>query len=479
MKRWNILMGLQFIIGALICGIFSGCNQKQAAAPSESVKTGQAAPPVNRLQWNLNTTVDIYRRGNSVNSAWDQYATNALIEFARARAKAIPRGENFTKIIATNSLLAVTAGCNDPLVKYLYVRCYLDNSAETEALTAAWIQDATAMNQSTYPPLRKFYAAFRAMKQYQWANNYPANHPPEVAAINRQMLDNYQALLADSTVPVGEIYDATHEFLAIWEGSAQMYQTYYNCIEPILFNNWPAASESWLIKGEAYLQMGWQARGTGFANEVAQDKWKQFKDKLAIAETAAKQAWALDPSNAAVATLMIKLDVGLQRDRADMEMWFKRVMDLTPDNYDACKCKLNYLYPQWYGSRADMLAFGRVCVANTNWGGYVPIILVDAHSDYNRIATTNEVVRLAYWKKPDVWPDLKSSYERFFQLNPDQTEIYKNYAWYAYQAGQWAEFLRIAEKVRPEDYDFFGDKAAFPQMLKKAKANVAESGTNK
>ena len=75
-----------------------------------------------------------------------------------------------------------------------------------------------------------------------------------------------------------------------------------------------------------------------------------------------------------------------------------------------------------------------------------------------------------------MWPDLKYSYERFFQLNPGETGIYKNYAWYAYNAGQWAEFLRISEKVRPEDYGFFGDKTAFPQMLNTAKGNAADSG---
>ena len=457
------------IIGAVFCIILAGCSQKKT----------DVSPPIDRLQWNLNTTVGIYRNSDATGGAWDQYATNALIEFAKARANAVSKGELFSKIIETNAVAAKNAGCNDPLVNYLYVKYHLVSIADKDTLTAALVTAATEINKSAYPPLRKFYASFWAMNQYQWANNYPTNHPASVAEINRQMIGNYQTLLDDKNIPVGEIFDATHEFLGIWEGNAQLYQTYYGRIEPTLFKNWPESSESWLIKAEAYCQLAWQDRGGGYANAVPQEQWKKFFDKLTIAETAADKAWTLNSSNSQIATLMIKIDEGLQKKRPDMEMWFARAMDLAPNNYDACRCKLHYLYPQWYGSRDDMLAFGRECVANTNWGGYVPITLVDAHTEFNQFSTTNEETRLAYWKQPDVWPDIKAAYDRFFQLNPEETGIYKNYASYAYHADQWTDFLKIAEKVRPEDYSFFGDKGEFSKMITHAKESLAGNSPEK
>jgi hypothetical protein len=151
-----------------------------------------------------------------------------------------------------------------------------------------------------------------------------------------------------------------------------------------------------------------------------------------------------------------------------MELWFSRAMALNPNNYEACKNKLHFLYPQWYGSRDEMIAFGRECVASTNWGGYVPIILVDAHTDYNTFSDNSDEEKLAYWKQPEVWPDIKSAYDRFFELNPDATDIYKNYAWYAYHAEQWEAFNQLVSKVRPEDYNFFGGKDEFDKMVELA-----------
>jgi hypothetical protein len=56
------------------------------------------------------------------------------------------------------------------------------------------------------------------------------------------------------------------------------------------------------------------------------------------------------------------------------------------------------LIPHWYGSWAEMVAFGRECVRNPNWGGVVPLTLVDAHE---AIATYTEKGR-TYWKEKPV-----------------------------------------------------------------------------
>jgi len=116
-----------------------------------------------------------------------------------------------------------------------------------------------------------------------------------------------------------------------------------------------------------------------------------------------------------------------------------------------------------------MLAFGRECVQSTKWGGRIPLILVDAH-----VAIQNEFIsdkdRAGYWKRPEVWSDLKSAYNRFFELYPDASGWYPNYAWYAYQAGDWPAFNDMVPKLGPANYDFFGGKTNFDRMLAEAKA---------
>jgi hypothetical protein len=169
---------------------------------------------------------------------------------------------------------------------------------------------------------------------------------------------------------------------------------------------------------------------------------------------------------------MIRVDDARQKNREDMELWVTRAMALNPNNYDACKNKLHYLSPQAHGMRDDMIAFGKECVASTNWGGFVPLTLVDAHADFAKYSLDSPGAKQAYWKEPGVWPDIASAYDRFFALNPGAASIYKSYAWYAYQAGRWDEFDKLAPKVGPADYSFFGGKDEFDKMVQNAKDRV-------
>jgi hypothetical protein len=100
------------------------------------------------------------------------------------------------------------------------------------------------------------------------------------------------------------------------------------------------------------------------------------------------------------------------------------------------------------------------------------LILVDAHSDYVSFSLDTEAARLAYWKQPEVWADVKAAYDRFFALNPDAAGPYKNYAWYAYHAEQWEAFTEIAPHVRHDDYNFFGTAAEFERMVQLAKTHL-------
>jgi hypothetical protein len=289
--------------------------------------------------------------------------------------------------------------------------------------------------------------------------------------LSGQTEDNLFNMLNDSHTPREEVYDACHEYMEMWAWSKDHYPRLWARMEPLVFQSWSDDETMWLLKAEVYYQQGWLARGAGYADKVTKDQWRDFRNNLATAETAAKKAWSLNPNDVRIPTFMIKLDEGQSKDRPDMELWFSRAMQLNPYNYDACSYKLHYLYPQWYGSREDMLAFGRECVAATNWGGHVPLILLDAHYEYSMYLSGDD--KKNYWMQPDVWPDLKSAFDRFFELNPDEVGWHHNYAWYAYACGQWSEFLHQTTLFsNGTNYDYFGGKKGFDNMLETAKANA-------
>ena len=169
---------------------------------------------------------------------------------------------------------------------------------------------------------------------------------------------------------------------------------------------------------------------------------------------------------------MITVVLGKQKSRDKMEIWFNRAMALDPNYYDACSAKLYYLEPKWYGSTEDMLEFGRECVTNHDWGGHIPLILLDAHKSIQR-QYIDDSEKSNYWKQPEVWSDLKSAFERFFELNPDAIGWYHDYAKYAYQAGQWDTLNRIIPKLGQINYSFFGGTNEFNKMLQQAKEHAS------
>ncbi|HTR40365.1 MAG TPA: hypothetical protein VMH87_01950, partial [Pseudomonadales bacterium] len=191
--------------------------------------------------------------------------------------------------------------------------------------------------------------------------------------------------------------------------------------------------------------------------------WQLFKERLDVAQKALEHAWSLDPQDPQIPTLMISVVLGQQTGRPEMEKWFDRAMKADPNNYLACRAKLHFLLPEWYGSRDDMLEFGRQCVASTNWGGRVPLILVNAHSQFYGTLASEE--RRDYWLIPDVWPDIQASYEKFAQLNPDKTRFRYPYARYALLCLQTNDFVQQINLIRQNDHDFnynyFGGKQEF------------------
>jgi hypothetical protein len=120
-----------------------------------------------------------------------------------------------------------------------------------------------------------------------------------------------------------------------------------------------------------------------------------------------------------------------------------------------------------------MLDFGRECVASEAWGGEVPLILTKAHDELAK--TLNPDDRIEYWKDPEVWSDIKSAFEKFFELNPDASGWHHNYARYAYWAEQWDDLNRQLPLLGEINYEFFGGKDEFDKMVRLAKAHASKS----
>jgi hypothetical protein len=104
----------------------------------------------------------------------------------------------------------------------------------------------------------------------------------------------------------------------------------------------------------------------------------------------------------------------------------------------------------------------------------VPLILADVH-DAIQSQYIDDSEKTNYWKQADVWPDIKSSFDRFFELNPDAVSWRHNYALYAYKCGQWDEFLHQTTLFSGgTNYSYFGGREAFDKMIQMAKEHTGK-----
>jgi hypothetical protein len=178
---------------------------------------------------------------------------------------------------------------------------------------------------------------------------------------------------------------------------------------------------------------------------------------------------------------MIEIEKGQGRGRERMETWFARALKQDGDDYFACRAKLEYLEPRWYGSEAEMLAFGRACRDTKNWEGRLPFILVEAHRRLARISLSRvppDRIAEGYYARPYVWNDIRSVYEPFLALHPESRYDKSCYARLAALCCQYALADRLFEELGDQWWhSVFAGGAEYPYLravARRGKAGVAE-----
>jgi hypothetical protein len=468
MRRASCLDLICLGLIAVACLVFASCRKQTVSQKILPQATRQS-----RLDWNLKTLIGAYEQSGGTNAKWDESAKRALTEFAHSRSSGSAMEEDSIQIIGTNCRAAVESGCDDPMVRYLYIRFAMDQTNTPQDFAKALCDVALDLHKSSYPNIRKFFAAIRALDQLTYAYGTNVSSKPVLRQIQPLVGQFLLPTIQDKTLPPEEAYQVCKEALQQLRGDANKsnYARAYSTIEGPIFDNWPNESASWLLKGEAYIQKAWNVRGGGYADTVTAEGARGFAADLAVAEKSLQRAWELNPNDPRIAVQMIWVELGQGKGRDRMELWFQNAMRLDPNNYDACNTKLLYIEPKWYGSVQDMLDFGRECVQNSQWGGRVPLTLVDGHSDiYEQYTAKSKQTN--YWKQPEVWLDVKAAYDRYFAVNPKAIGMYKYYARHAWSADQWAAFNDLVPKVRPLDYDCFGGKNEFEKMVQLAKTHL-------
>ncbi len=216
-------MTLQILFcGALLMGTLMSCS-------SEKEK---------RLQWNLKTTLQEYKKVGHRNPQWDTPAKEALKLFAEWRAGQMG-DEALAAQIGRDCEKALAAGCNDPLIIYLDARFVVNKSNLSEMqIAAAHRRAADGFKQSDYSSLRKFYSYLRAGETL-----YKLKPLPKLD-VTEMMNDAATALakaIKKNDAPYSEIYRAARAFMFAFHQMNIPRDRGWEQLEPLLQKKWGAA----------------------------------------------------------------------------------------------------------------------------------------------------------------------------------------------------------------------------------------------
>jgi hypothetical protein len=421
-------------------------------------------------KWNERTALSAYNQFGHKDPKWDEPAEQGIVA---AFSMVNPGNEK------THQLLdkAIKAGCNDALVGYLdadMLNRLSSSDATHENLRAA----VRALLKTKYPASRKVLAA---MATYQDAYDAAYNQTFDTKEKLKEFSDNtypfmlavyndWDRMIAEPGLPRQIIADLAMQVMNVncWSGDDRKKYILDRFI-PSVERAFSKGAVPLICRAEFNINYAWDARGGGTADTVTPEGWQAFRDRLARAHKFLEQAWEKNPTWPQIPTNMIVVAMGEGMKQEDMELWYSRAMQVDPDSYEAGRAKMLFLEPKWGGSAEKVLEFGHQCVAEQNWAGNVPFMLISAHKALVWYAKDSD----AYWRDPEVWQDLQSVFVPLTEGDPDDYRYRSDYCYWACRTEHW----EVAEK----QFQILGDRAQASEFrgkeaMERLRADAKEKG---
>lgn len=468
---------------ALAAGVLvflSGCG-KPENAPGSAHRRGSISAPKAKFHtkapgytnwwadWSKELYLGGYEKAGKKDAKWDEPVRAALKIHSYSRVYGKPPPGNSLEDVRDHLKEAIDAGCDDPLILYLYHRQFANppNSANPQ-VAAEYSRWAQAMDGSGYSSLLKFFVNLRTSQA--WLAAFP-NQAPEVNQFRRAAMQHLEHALCAEEMPAHAADDACDSLYGGVERNSKQRDDFALGAEGVLLKRWGNEAFPYELKGRFYIDYAWEARGGEWANTVKKEGWKLFAERLKVAEAALAKAWKIDPSFAPTPVQMMRLELGQGRGRQRLETWFERAIKFPQNRYQAVQWKLWYLQPRWYGTEEECLQFARDTLQSNLFVGETPLLLYHTHES---LAEYFKDIRPDYWQEVQVWPDIMACFERYFALNGDAGDWRQNYVKCAWRCHQWKVFVEESDKLKSVNYSYFGDESEFKRMKQKARELAAE-----
>ncbi|HZL37009.1 MAG TPA: hypothetical protein VFC78_16940 [Tepidisphaeraceae bacterium] len=401
-------------------------------------------------QWNIKTALAAYDQFGTKNPKWDAAARFAIRQFCSIHL------DERAKAYDTLQILTDDLKCNDPLIVYMDARAIemhppIQLGPMVQTLEAA----CDFFDKSQYPAERKCRAMAHLTKVVMRTTAESIN--PQQKALDKRFADRAMELWPQAITAKGMTatfaLDMAYEVAAAQVHFGVDRAIVVNAMLPDFQKAFPSSPTPLVFKGSEFIDYAWDARGGGTINTVGANAFKLMQDRLIVARETLEKAYTMDPSDAEAATLMITYEMGAQGTIPEMDKWFHRAIEADPTHWhqyhgqDAYDRKKLYLQPKWYGSVAQLLAFGLECAGTGNSRDNVSWILVQIHQDLSHESADPD----GYWRLPGVWQELDLVVEPFMRAYPDVARNETMYTYWAAKCGQW--------KLADEHFKALGDRA--------------------
>ena len=243
--KW--IRGVWFIFLLVAAGLLVSCSHKAPATRQD------------REKWNQTMLNSNYVAVGSQNSKWDKDAKDALADFSLSRTASSDEANMLSQSAGDSAGDAIEEGCNDPMIRYLYVRYSTDAKGKPyKDRQDLYLSAAQDLQGSSYPAIWKFYANVDAAEML-WANRDHAWWK-QVVQLRHAAISNLGDAVQDKSLPEAEAYDAASALFQLLQYNVGEMTNAYNQVESALAQQPDKAAMADFIKATFYIQYAWKAR---------------------------------------------------------------------------------------------------------------------------------------------------------------------------------------------------------------------------
>ena len=373
---------------------------------------------------------------------------------------------------------AVAAGCDDPLVLYCMARLLPETNPDGSVTDehAGWINAVVdAFGEGGYPAARWFIAVTEVLSYTQ-----PAGAPPEtlkkVAALESVRRD---ALVAIATDPTYTDADRWLQLRHLFQDDAKGVATisvedvpgepgHYrrgavDVSERVLalpdLNLWLRE----MVAGRHEMNLAGDARGDGWAREVAPEQWDNFHKHTAAAYGHYKAAHTLDPLRPEAATELIRLANLDETGPGEGEQyWFDRATERRVDFVPAAHTLTWAREPKWGGSAGEMLDVGFQMADTRRYDTIGPSWLIDTvwrvgglGGDWTFLDTEPAAYEKIYSVCEGYSAPIRAALPDAERAGDARLRYYRSLMLaFAYRAKRWTEAETLVARLDGGDVDF-------------------------